>query len=447
MPIPHNRALEVARRLTRGRAMAELKKQLVPIAEEVRPILPSVPGLRDPSAAATAERLCFAEERAGPLPYLSGRAESPDPATLQGNIENFIGMTRVPTGLIGPLRINGLHAYGDFYVPLATTEGALVASYSRGARLVTLSGGAACVTTVEQVQRAPGFKFETMGEAVQFAAWAVSEFEQMCEVASRKTRHGRLLEMRVQLQANLVYLILDFHTGDAAGQNMVTICTHAVCEDLMARTPVDPKYWVIESNMAGDKKATALNFFETRGRHTTAEVVVPRVLVEERLRTTPERIADYWRMSFVGAVQTGSIGVSGHVANAVTALFLACGQDVACVSESSVALLRMEVTDGGDLYTSLTLPSLIVGTVGGGTRLSTASECLRILGCVGEGGGTKLAEITVALALAGEISIAGVMCAGEFALAHAELGRPNGQENGVGPAGGKHTRECPVGYG
>ena len=188
----------------------------------------------------------------------------------------------------------------------------------------------------------------------------------------------------------------------------------------MARTPVDPKYWVIESNMAGDKKATALNFFETRGRHTTAEVVVPRVLVEDRIRTTPERIADYWRMSFVGAVQTGSIGVSGHVANAVTALFLACGQDVACVSESSVALLRMEVTDGGDLYTSLTLPSLIVGTVGGGTRLSTAAECLRILGCVGEGGGAKLAEITVALALAGEISIAGAMCAGEFAAAHAE---------------------------
>ena len=213
----------------------------MPIAEEVRPILPSVPGLRDPSAAATAERLCFAEDRAGPLPYLSGRAESPDPATLQGNIENYIGMTRVPTGLIGPLRINGLNAYGDFYVPLATTEGALVASYSRGARLVTLSGGAACVTTVEQVQRAPGFKFETMGEAVEFAAWAVGEFEQMREVASRKTRHGRLLEMRVQLQANLVYLILDFHTGDAAGQNMVTICTAAVCEDLMARTPVDPK--------------------------------------------------------------------------------------------------------------------------------------------------------------------------------------------------------------
>ncbi len=447
MPIPHNRALEVARRLTRGRAMAELKKQLEPIAEEVRPIPPSVPGLRDSSAAAAAERLCFAEDRAGPLPYLSGRAESPDPATLQGNIENYIGMTRVPTGLVGPLRINGLHANGDFYIPLATTEGALVASYSRGARLVTLSGGAACLTTVEQVQRAPGFKFETMGEAVQFASWAVGEFEQMREVASRKTRYGRLLEVRVQLQANLVYLILDYHTGDAAGQNMVTICTAAVCEYLMARTPVEPTYWVLESNMSGDKKATALSFFETRGRHTTAEVVVPRVLVEERLRTTPERIADFWRMGFVGAVQTGSIGVNGHVANAVTALFLACGQDVACVAESSVALLRMEVTDAGDLYASLTLPSLIVGSVGGGTRLTTAAECLRILGCDGEGGGAKLAEITVALALAGEISLAGAMCAGEFARAHAELGRPNGQGHGVGAAGGRGTRESPDGHG
>ena len=137
-------------------------------------------------------------------------------------------MTRVPTGLIGPLRINGLHAYGDFYVPARHDGGCAGRQLRSGAPAWSpCPAEPACVTTVEQVQRAPGFKFETMGEAVQFAAWAVGEFEQMREVASRKTRHGRLLEIRVQLQANLVYVILDFHTGDAAGQNMVTIYAHA----------------------------------------------------------------------------------------------------------------------------------------------------------------------------------------------------------------------------
>ncbi len=295
---------------------------------------------------------------------------------------------------------------------------------------------------MEQVQRAPGFAFDTMAEAIRFAAWIVGEFDRVREVAESRTRHGRLVNMRVQHQANLIYLILDFHPGDAAGQNMVTFATAAVCEDVMRRTPVTPRYWVIESNMSGDKKGTALSFFDTRGRHATAEVLLPRTLVEGRLRTTPDRIAEYWRMSVIGGVQTGSIGVSGHVANAVTAVFLACGQDVACVSEASTALSRMEVTEAGDLYGCVTLPNLIVGSVGGGTRLPTASESLRILGCLGDGGSAKLAEITAALALAGEISIAAAICAGEFAQAHAQLGRPRNDgaritpERGGGDDGG-----------
>ena len=423
MPISHTQARELAHRLSKGNDVAAIREQLSPVSSHERPIPSPVPGARDRSSAATAERIHFLEERVGPLPHLSGRADPPDAASLEGNIENFIGMVSIPTGLIGPLRINGLHAHGDFYVPLTTSEGTLVASYARGARLLTLAGGAACATTVEQVQRAPGFVFRTMAEAIEFAAWAVGEFDRLREVAGRRTRHGRLLNMRVQLQANHAYLIFDFYTGEAAGQNMVTFCSAAICEDLVARTPVAPEYWVLESNMSGDKKGTALSFFETRGRNATAEVVVPRHLVESKLRATPERIADYWRMSFVGGVQTGSIGVSGHIANAVTALFLACGQDAACVSEASVGLLRMEVTKEGDLYATVTLPNLIVGTVGGGTRLPSAAECLRILECQGEGSAAKLAEITAAVALAGEISIAGALCAGEFAHAHATLGR------------------------
>lgn len=442
MPISHTQAREIAKRLSGNSHVAEIRSKLAPVLPDERPIPAPIPCPRSRSSAATAERVRLLEERVGPLPHLSGQGKPPDAKSLEGNIENFIGMVSIPTGLVGPLRINGLHADGDFYVPMATSEGTLVASYARGVRLLTLAGGASCATTVEQVQRAPGFVFRTMAEAIEFAAWAVGEFDRFREVAERRTRHGRLLNMRVQLQGNHTYLIFDFHTGEAAGQNMVTFCTVAICEDLLARTPVTPENWILESNMSGDKKGTALSFLETRGRHTTAEVVVPRALVESSLRASPEQIADYWRMSLVAGVQTGSIGVSGHIANAVTAVFLACGQDVACVSEASVGLTRMEVTGEGDLYATVTLPNLIVGTVGGGTCLPSAEECLRILECVGEGSAAKLAEIIAAVALAGEISIAGALCAGEFARAHAVLGRKTPHRTQVA-----HKRGAPEGKG
>src|SRR5690606_36646475 len=188
------------------------------------------------------------------------------------------------------------------------------------------------------------------------------------------------------------------------------------------RTPIQPSYWFLESNMSGDKKATAMSFLQTRGRNVTAEALLPRRLVVRGLRTTPERMVDYWSMSFVAGVQTGSIGVSGHIANGLAALFIAYGQDVACVSEASIGTTRMECRDG-DLYCALTLPALIVGTVGGGTELPTARECLGILDCMGDGKAGRLAEICAATALAGEISIIGALCANEFADAHRRLGR------------------------
>src|SRR5439155_13098309 len=202
----------------------------------------------------------------------------------------FIGMTQIPTGVIGPLRVNGVHAHGDFYVPLATSEGALVASYHRGARLISRSGGASCLTTIAQVQRAPGFVFDSIADAGRFAAWVSGEFERFGEVAATRTRHGKLTDLDVHMVTRTVYLLLSYHTGDASGQNMVTLCTDAICQDLIARTPVQPRQWFLESNLSGDKKATALSFLRTRGRKVMAEVMVPRALVESVLHTTPERI-------------------------------------------------------------------------------------------------------------------------------------------------------------
>jgi hydroxymethylglutaryl-CoA reductase (NADPH) len=423
MPISYDRARELALRLSRGLSLDVLKDRLAPRDPEQHPLPPRVPGNTQWSEEARASRIEFLEARTGDLSTLAGRADAVDPATLKGNIENYIGMTQIPTGVIGPLRINGLHASGDYYVPLATSEGALVASFDRGARLITESGGVATLVTTEQVQRAPGFVFPSIAEAALFAAWSVEQFERFREVASAATKHGQLVDMQTHIEANHVYLIFAFYTGDAAGQNMVTFCTAAICADLLERTPVTPVTWFLEANMSGDKKATALSFISTRGRNATAEVRLSAALVEKRLHTTPARMAQYWRMSFIGGVQSGSIGVSGHISNGIAALFLATGQDVACVSEASVGITRMEVEDDGSLYAAVSLPNLIVGTVGGGTRMPTAAECLRIIDCVGADRASRLAEICAAVALAGELSIVGALCAGDFARAHAVYGR------------------------
>lgn len=424
MPITHKHAQKIVQRLARGRSIDGLTDLLTPVSTEERPAPPSVPGPRVWSAEATAERIAFFEEQGNELDHISGRAAAPDPAELRGSIENHIGMAQVPMGVLGPVRVNGLHASGDFYVPLATSEGALVASYDRGARILTRAGGSATLTTTEHVQRAPGFVFRSMAEAGLFAHWVVSQFDRFAEVAAGRTRHGRLLDVSVHLQGNHVYVILDFHTGDAAGQNMVTFCSAAICEDILDRSPHTPESWFIESNMSGDKKATALSFSRTRGRNVTAEAVIPAALVRSGLRTTPERMCEYWRMSFIGGVQTGSIGVSGHVANGLAALFLACGQDIACVSEAAVGVTRFELTEEGDLYAMVNLPNLIVGTVGGGTRLPTARESLRLMGCEGADSAARFAEICAAMILGGELSIVAALCSGDFARAHAAFGRP-----------------------
>lgn len=422
MPISKDRAREIVQRAVGPNDPHALKRRLAPFPPEEVPIPPPVPAPMGWGAADRDARIAFLRRRGVEIPHLSGVAETIDPAELRGNIENQIGMAQVPVGLIGPLRVAGLHVREDVYVPLATTEGALVASYHRGARLLTRSGGVVCLLTQEHVHRAPAFAFKSLAEAAHFAVWAVDQVETFREVAATRTAHGRLVDLQTHVEANHVYLIFSYETGDAAGQNMVTLCTAAVLEHIITHTPVAPEYYFLEGNLSGDKKATAMSFLHGRGRTVTAEATLPRTLVERGLRTTPERMCDYWRMSFVAGVQQGSIGVSGHIANGIAALFLATGQDVACVSEASVGITRME-TRGDDLYIAVTLPNLIVGTVGGGTRLPTARECLAIMDCLGDGRAPRLAEITAAVALAGEISIMGALCAGEFAGAHASLGR------------------------
>jgi hydroxymethylglutaryl-CoA reductase (NADPH) len=388
------------------------------------PLSESLPTSDDLTADTIGKRIHFVEEKTdSKFDFLRGSRQFDDPARLAGNIENYIGMTMVPTGVIGPLAVLGTAAQGEFFVPLATTEGALVASYHRGAKASRLSGGITSVCLTEGVQRSPLFKFQNIGEVGEFLVWVLQHIDTFKTITSQASRYAKLLEIKPNLEGNQMIITFEYHPGDAAGQNMVTLCTDAICQYIVTHSPVKPVYWFVEGNYSGDKKATALSFTNVRGKKVTAEVTVPADIVKGVLKTTPERMAQYWQSSTLGVIQSGSIGAQGHVANGLAALFLACGQDVACVAEAAVGITRMELTTEGDLYASVTLPSLVVGSVGGGTALPTQRECLEMLGCFGPGHARKFSEICGAVVLSGELSIAAALSAGHFTSAHKSLGR------------------------
>jgi hydroxymethylglutaryl-CoA reductase (NADPH) len=339
------------------------------------------------------------------------------------NVENFIGTAKIPIGLAGPLRIEGEHASGEFLLPLATTEAALVASYSRGAGLISSAGGCQAMVLDEGVTRSPAFAFSSVRDASRFVDWVLDSRAEIVRIAAGTTRHGRLTGVHPTIEANHVYLDLTFTTGDASGQNIVTIATHAVCRHLVGNSPVRPQYHFVESNHSGDKKASARSLFSVRGRRVCAEARIPAALVRRHLHTDVQRMTEYWRTAVIGGVLSGTVGVHGHYANGLAALFIACGQDVACVAEAAIGVTRFEQCDNGDLYAAVTLPNLIVGTVGGGTGLPSQRACLELLGVAGAGGAPALAEICAGLVLAGELSIIGALCADDFAAAHQRLAR------------------------
>ncbi len=339
------------------------------------------------------------------------------------NIEHFIGTVKLPVGLAGPLRVNGLFANNDYLVPLATTEAALVASYNRGAQLLTASGGASAMLLNEGVTRTPAFAFFGLAEAGQFVAWAVTQYDTFKQLAESTTSHGKLSDINISIEGNHVYLVFEFLTGDASGQNMVTIATNAVFNYIMENSPITPENAYLDGNLSGDKKASSQTLRSVRGKKVTAEAHIPAALVKKYLHTTPEKMMQFTQMSTVGATLSGTIGINAHYANALAALYIACGQDAACVAESAIGMTRIEVDKNGDLYASVTLPNLMLGTVGGGTGLPSQKACLELMGLYGAGKSQALAEVCAALCLAGELSIVGAFCAGHFSRAHHKLAR------------------------
>ena len=357
------------------------------------------------------------------IEQIAGDGDEIDPAQLAGSIEGFVGFARVPLGVAGPVHIEGSAAHGDFFIPLATSEGTLVASFQHAFNAINRCGGARALCSREQVARAPSFEFGSLAEAGRFAEWLPTTLETLRETVAGTSRYCRLATLNAAIVGNTVYTLFNFTTGDAAGQNMVTLAAQAICQKILADTPIAPKSSLVESMLSGDKHPTSLPFQGARGRNASAEVLLPAKQIERYWRTDSQSMARAWSQAVNGAAQSGTVGLQGNVANAIAALFVACGQDVACVVEASTALTRVERTPNGDVYASVTLPNLIVGTVGGGTYLPTAAECLGLLGCAGPGKARKFAEICAVVALAGEIAIVGAMASGNFARAHAAGGR------------------------
>jgi hydroxymethylglutaryl-CoA reductase (NADPH) len=346
-------------------------------------------------------------------------------AVYRRNIENYVGTVKVPIGIVGPLKVNGQFARGEHMIPLATTEATLIASYNRGAKLLTHAGGCTVRILDQGVSRAPGFVFASMPDAIEFAGWVESQAAAIRQVAEATTRHGQLTRMTCIPEGNYVFLDLHFTTQDASGQNMVTIAAQAVCDYVCTRSPIRPLSYYIESNLSGDKKASRRALQSVRGRKVAAEAIILETEVAACLHTSPHEMARYYRMAAIACSMAGTFGTQGHFANGLAGLYLACGQDVACVAESAIGHTRFEVLPGGDLYCSVTLPGVMVGTVGGGTGLPSQKACLDILRFSGPGKAPALAEVAAALCLAGEISIVGAICAGEFTRAHQQMARPS----------------------
>jgi len=402
-----------------------------------------LPATTDSSSDALLSRRSRLQAAGYNIDQISGRGPEIEPAQLAGTIEGFIGFSRVPLGIAGPFRISGKAARGEFFVPFATSEGTLVASFQHAFNAMNRCGGVTALCSDEQVGRAPCFEFANLPEAGVFAGWLPSRLASLQEVTEGTSRYCRLRTVNAWIVGNTVYVLLEFSTGDAAGQNMVTLATQAICQRLLGDMPAAPRSWLVESMLSGDKRATPMAFRSTRGRNVSAEILMPPKQVERYWRTSATSLERAWRQAVNSAAQTGTVGLQGNVANALAALFIACGQDVACVVEATSALTRVERTQAGELYISITMPNLLVGTVGGGTYLPTAHECLAMLGCAGTGHAQKFAEICGSVALAGELAIIGAMASGQFAAAHGSGGRKalaaaNGSvSNGAAPNGGK----------
>jgi hydroxymethylglutaryl-CoA reductase (NADPH) len=379
----------------------------------------------DAETAAAARRAYIAAETDTDLETVGSFGFSAAQASAS-NIENLVGGAQIPMGVAGPVTVDGGAATGEYYLPLATTEGAFVASVNRGLGTIDAAGGATARVTDSGMTRAPVFRVDGVAEAQRVTEWVDANLETIRETAESTTSHGELLAVDPHVVGDSVYLRFVYDTKDAMGMNLATIATREATALIETETPAE--LVALSGNLCSDKKPAAVNAVEGRGRTVTADVVLDRDIVEDRLGTTPEAMAEgNTRKNLVGSAKAASLGFNAHAANTVAAIFLATGQDAAQVVEGANAITTMDVREEG-LYASISFASLELGTVGGGTDLATQSEALDVLGLGGGGdppgsNADALAEVTAVGALAGELSLVAAFCSRHLASAHEELGR------------------------
>ena len=362
-----------------------------------------------------------------PLPHLFGA--SVPLVEARGNVENAVGFAQVPVGIAGPLRVNGAEGSYEVVVPLATTEGAMVASYSRGMRLLAAAGGARARVVHEGLTQNPVLVYRSAADALAAAERVRGLVDELEALAAAHTRHGRLSDVRAELLGRRLVLCLTFETGDAIGINMAA----RAADDCSAR--VAEATGAVERYVHGEdveKRANARALIGGRGRSAVCEATVPGDALRELCRVEPEALVRIHRTYCQGYAHLGTHNWLVQAANGLVALMIACGQDPAYVTESATGFLDFEVTPEGDLWACAVLPSLLVGSVGGGSGQGTAAECLELLGCRGDGRANRLAEVAAATVLAGDLSLLAAFCAHEFVAAHERLGRNRPDPAGAG---------------
>ncbi len=366
------------------------------------------------------ERRMAAEEYTGTeLKSISNYGFEPELASK--NIENMIGVIQIPLGYAGPVMIRGEHAKGEFLVPLATTEGALVASISRGMSVISKSGGASVRVFGDAMTRAPVLRTEDLEHCVRVMDWIDANMPALEEAVRSTTSHGRLVRIEKFPDGRNLFLRFSFSTGDAMGMNMATIASEAICRVIERETGA--VMVSVSGNMCTDKKPAAINLIEGRGKTVVAEARIQKEIVEASLHASAASIAETnTRKNLVGGSMSGMMGANAHAANMAAALYIATGQDPAQVVGCSMTLTTCEDISG-DLYICVRMPVVEVGTVGGGTRLPFQREALQMIGCLGDGKSKKLAEIVAVTVLAGELSTLAAQAAGQLGSAPASLGR------------------------
>jgi hydroxymethylglutaryl-CoA reductase (NADPH) len=395
------------------------------IPAEVHPPAPTddiVPRMKDQGydTERISRRRAWVEDRTGASLRNVG-TYSLQSEQMRGNIENPVGAAQVPIGVAGPLLVRGEYAQGTFYIPFATTEGALVRSYERGMVALTRSGGVETRIAADENQISPSFFFDSVSAAAAFGPWVRENIGRIREAAESTTRHGKLHALDPYQVGRQVIVNFRYDTADAQGMNMIVKATDEACRWIVEQCSELRRHFLF-SGMCSEKRPSGFLLTGAKGKNVTAGCFLPESTLGAYLNCSSRDLYEVWRSTVIGHLRANSVGYNGQYANGLTAMFIALGQDVANVVNSACGITSFELEDGG-LYVSATLPALSVATVGGGTGLATQRECLQMLGCHGAGKARKLAEIVTAALLGGEISMGSAIASGGFAAAHEQYGR------------------------